>query len=250
MEEPMTADADDAHVADALTELRAWSDGLADYDVDAGLARHEQLLATGGAAAPVRVAGRGWWIAGATAVVLVGLGVAAVPTRDAGVEPLAPALAPVRVLAEPIAVPVAVGPASPAAPVMPTGAEVEPSPRPRAAKSRAPARASASALAEPAADVGADVDALERELVLVKRMRALLADDPAAVLRVAIEADREIGRGVLTEERAALRVFALARTGDARAERAAADFLRDYGDGPFAARVARLGREGPEAEVH
>lgn len=234
----MTTGTDDPRVDDALADLRAWSDALPGYDVQAGAARHLELVGRGAvpadATAMVRGSRRAWWIVGGSALIAVGL-VGAWPREPAtpvaarafAAAPRMPAVERVAV-ATPLAPAVVEAPRSDAvAPVV--GAPTRPTTRPRT-----PAKPST-----PMAD--ASSDDLERELAIVRRMRRALADEPSRVLELATEADREIGRGVFAEERAALRVFALARLDDARADAAAAAFLREYGDGPFAARVARIG---------
>jgi type IV secretory pathway VirB10-like protein len=67
-----------------------------------------------------------------------------------------------------------------------------------------------------------------REIAQLVRIRALLQRDPAAAYRMAQRSEREFPRGVLSEERQALQVLALAKSGDMDAanQRAQAFFAR------------------------
>ncbi len=246
----MTASTDDPGMNDALTDLRAWSDALPAYDVEAGAARHVELLARGAAPADatamVRGSRRVWWIIGGSAVLALGL-VSAWPRapespsaeRAFATAPRMPAPAPERVAVVPMPIESAIVPRSDAI----AAAAVVDAPR-RSARQRGEAKTESTAPTS-----AEEPDALERELAIVRRMRRALGSDPGTVLDLAAQADREIGRGVFAEERAALRVFALSELGDARTDEAAAAFLRAYGKGPFAARVARIGvDEAPTAE--
>jgi hypothetical protein len=251
----MTTRTDDARVNAALTDLRAWSEGLPAYDVEAGAARHVELLGRAatpvGATAVVRGSRRAWWMIGGSAVLAVAVVSAwpRAPTAPPAERAFAaaPRLSAPDVSADPVAV---------AAPIE-DAIIADPGSDEIAAPAVAPTRRPTSPRAAPAAlpvaattDVADPPDALERELAIVRRMRRALADDPRRVLQLATEADREVGRGVFTEERAALRVFALARLDDTATDAAAAAFLREFGTGPFAARVARLaGDEARPAEA-
>ena len=170
--------------------------------------------------------------------------------RVRAVAPAPPSLpGSIAVRPEPIAAaaPVAAIATTSATPAVATEPDAARSAARRSPRPRAPVQ-SASAPAAPAD--AADTDAVERELAFVRRMRRLLGDAPERVLVVATEAERDFGRGVFGEERAALRVFALAQLGDARTEAEAAAFLREFGDGPFAPKVARVRiGEGSAAEA-
>lgn len=100
--------------------------------------------------------------------------------------------------------PTAAGPAPAAQP--PTAA-AQPEPAPEAPAQDAPAKSS------------------RREIAQLIRIRSLLARDPAAALRLAERSEREFPGGLLSEERRALAIVALARTG---ARESAAIKARDY----------------------
>ena len=122
-----------------------------------------------------------------------------------------------------------VEPAPPPPPPPPT----EPSPiPPPAAAEPAPAPAvstpAAAARAEPASELPAPDAAAKssrREIAQLIRIRSLLARDPAAALRLAERSEREFPLGLLSEERRALAIVALAKTG---ARESAAAKAREY----------------------
>lgn len=116
-------------------------------------------------------------------------------------------------------------------------------------RARAEAEQTLQRSAVPAVDAANDPTL--REIAAVKAMRRALASDPARLLELAAVAEQEFGRGMFAEERAALRVFALAHTDAARSRAAARSFLREFGAGPFAAKVQQIvdGGEGPLAEA-
>jgi hypothetical protein len=64
-----------------------------------------------------------------------------------------------------------------------------------------------------------------REIAQLLRIRALLDRDPAAAHRLAERSQREFPRGILSEERQALAIMALAKTG---AQREARDTARSF----------------------
>jgi len=73
-----------------------------------------------------------------------------------------------------------------------------------------------------------------REIADLERIRALLERDPQGAYRLAQRSDREFPRGLLREERKALQVLALAKSGDkAAAERGARAFLAQYPQSPL-----------------
>lgn len=244
----MTTQSEDPRVEAALDDLRAWSDALPTYDVDAGAARHVEIVREGaGAGALARASSRGWWIAGASAAIVFGL-LGAWPREKAAAaiaESDPQEVAPVRAAEDDRVVePARTTAAVEAAPPQPS---IEASPavsRDRSAKRKPRVVRSVEPVDAAQPQPQPQPDTLERELAIVRQMRRALNDSPSRVLSLADEADREIGRGVFTEERAALRVFALARLDDARANEAAAAFLREFSGGPFAGRIARL-REAP-----
>lgn len=85
-----------------------------------------------------------------------------------------------------------------------------------------------------------DDDRFVREAKLVATARKQLADDPTAALASTRRHSREFPRGVLVEESDAIEIRALAQLGKTdEAERKAAEFLKQYSDGPHAAAVRR-----------
>lgn len=129
-------------------------------------------------------------------------------------EPV-PAQAPAPVAAEAPATPVRREPISPA-------------PAERPAQLTLPSPESASPA--PSAAVA--------EMQGIARARALLASDPSAALDTLEKLRREHPNGIFVEERRALTVLALARTGNrAAAREQGAAFLRRYPNGPFTDRV-------------
>lgn len=73
-----------------------------------------------------------------------------------------------------------------------------------------------------------------REITQVVRIRALLERDPAAAYRLAQRASAEFPHGALREEREALQVLALAKSGEAlAAQRLAQQFLSRYPRSPM-----------------
>jgi hypothetical protein len=73
-----------------------------------------------------------------------------------------------------------------------------------------------------------------REIDQLVRIRALLEHDPTAAYRLAQRSEQEFPRGVLSEERQALQVIALAKRGTTQAaERAAQQFFARYPESPM-----------------
>lgn len=253
----------EANVAAMLTDLRRWSDALPAYDVAAGRARHVDLLERGVPGPELGVAAklsrRAWWIGG-SAIVLLGVGLAvglaarsssppppadvgeaSSPARVTAAPPIvrAPAPAPSRATPAIEPPPLAASPATdtPQRAASPATDAAESVPPPSRRRPRPSARSPRS-IAVPA--VTNDDDALERELEVVRRLRRLVERDPGAALVLARTAEREFADGVFGEERAALRVFALAALDDPQLDAAADAFLREHGGGPFGPRVRSL----------
>ena len=163
------------------------------------------------------VGGRGWWRASAAQSV----------THT--VEPKPAALAPIEVPAPPLEEP-SVGPA-------PAGAQsAQPSPAPRVpnvshalkASERMPAPAASS-------------DAREESRVVAAARDALRSGDSAGTLSLLAQARQRFGAGVLGQEREALLIEALAKSGQGAAARAHGQaFLKNYANSPYAARVRQL----------
>jgi hypothetical protein len=77
-----------------------------------------------------------------------------------------------------------------------------------------------------------------REIAQLVRIRALLDDSPIAAYQLAQRSEQEFPRGVLGEERRALQVEALAKSGrTANAERKAREFFARYPQSPLRERV-------------
>jgi len=77
-----------------------------------------------------------------------------------------------------------------------------------------------------------------REVAQLVRIRALLERDPAAAYRLARRSEQEFPRGVLSEERQALQVLALAKNGaPAEARREARRFFGRFPESPMRARL-------------
>jgi hypothetical protein len=102
---------------------------------------------------------------------------------------------------------------------------VEPAERAVPAATRAPA------IAAPAA---ASSSSSRREISQVVRIRALLETNPRAAYRLAQRSEQEFRHGVLSEERQALSVIALKKSGAAdAAERKARAFFSRYPQSPM-----------------
>ena len=73
-----------------------------------------------------------------------------------------------------------------------------------------------------------------REIAQLVRIRALLDQDPAAAYQLAVRSEREHPRGVLSEERRALAIIALTKTGQPQtAQRKAREFFARYPQSPM-----------------
>ena len=171
----------------------------------------EETLAPGGRfdLTTSRLASSAWKVS-VIAVVLGGAMFAAWPARKPSVAPAVPARSQQR--AEPVVLP---------PPAVPAPVVQVPAP---AAPANADAPASSPALAPSS----------RREIAQLVRIRALLQSDPAAAYRLAQRGEREFPRGVLSEERQALRVLALAKSGEMDAARSKArEFFDRYPQSPM-----------------
>jgi hypothetical protein len=103
-----------------------------------------------------------------------------------------------------------------------------PEPAPPAAPSAPAAKLTPSAAKLPS------LSSSRREIAQLVRIRALLERDPAAAYRLALRSEREFPSGLLSEERQALSIIALAKTGakDAAA-RNASEFLARHPQSPM-----------------
>jgi hypothetical protein len=113
-----------------------------------------------------------------------------------------------------------------AAPVAPAAIEAKP------AATQAPA--SEAVAQQPAPSAQPLARSSRREIAQLVRIRALLEHDPTAAYRFAQQSEREFPHGVLSEERQALQVVALARSGSTEAaERRAREFFARYPQSPM-----------------
>lgn len=126
-----------------------------------------------------------------------------------------------------------VEPAAPAAP-----AAHQPEPAPRESEPSAKALPTNATVAQPATGSSPSARSSRREIAQLVRIRALLERDPAAAYRLADQSEREFPRGVLSEERQALQVLALAKSGSTEAaERKARAFFARYPQSPMRERL-------------
>lgn len=256
---------------DALAKLvRHAADLRVDYDVEAGLARHEQLVARleAPASAPGTAAQpwSGWGLASVIAVAAVAAGLAGMPRGSEG-EPSARDIASAR--AEPTGV--AIDPskdrdtperrepevereqAVPSLGAAPNGSQpvLEADARTstqQPVRARGTARGSAppsgrplSASREPAVADDARDDRIEREAAQIRTIRAALGrGDADGALVLCDEGDREHADGVFTAERQGLRVLALVELGRLAAARPLAErYLAANPSGSLAPRIRR-----------
>jgi hypothetical protein len=140
------------------------------------------------------------------------------PAQPPSAEPAAQDTAPA---------PTAVAQPSTADDSMPAPTAVRP---PSAADGSAPA-----AVAQPsAAGDNALAPSSRREIAQLVRIRALLEQDPAAAYRLAQRSEREFPSGLLREERQALAIVALAKTGARETARAkASEFFARFPQSPM-----------------
>lgn len=119
-------------------------------------------------------------------------------------------------------------------------------PAPVSAPSAAPAAAPTRARAQTPGLTRAAARSPRREIDQLVQIRARLATDPAAALRLAQRSEREFPGGLLSEERQALAIVALARSGAREAARAQARaFASRHPDSPMRDIIeAELGRVG------
>jgi hypothetical protein len=109
-------------------------------------------------------------------------------------------------------------------------------PAPTEPKPAEPEPAVEPASAPPSAADGAlpSVSSSRREISQLVRIRALLKRDPAAAYRLARRSEQEFPHGVLSEERQAFAIVALAQSGDAHAAgKKAEDFFARYPHTPL-----------------
>ncbi|MDD9941604.1 MAG: hypothetical protein OXU20_11230 [Myxococcales bacterium] len=127
----------------------------------------------------------------------------------------------------------ATGPVAPA-----TASEPAPAPDPVRPGDGRPLQASRPHVPKAAPPTPSVQHAARREIAQLVRIRGLLASDPAAAHRLALRSAREFPDGLLVEERRALIVIALARSGRrAEAARRARAFLARYPDSPMREQV-------------
>ncbi len=225
-DEPIRLRQDASATGGLRADLARVSDAQVDWDLAAGLARFDAAIASGAtASASASGLARGaWW--GLGGIGLAGLVAVAVSLGSArGEAPRSPARAQPNEGA----------------------ASVEPEvPRPASVSLpvAAPAPAVATAAPRPPG-AGRPDDWVAREIAQLAAARAALPSDPARALALAEAGRREFPRGVLTEEREAVAIFALERLGGApELATRAARFLERYPQGPFSERVRRIAGEG------
>lgn len=260
---------DDPETPESAREgLRETAEAAEPYDVDAGLRRLTAVLAAGGATAASGTA------AAATAgssLGKIGLAVALAgalagggglvyqvwgpgPEDDRGATPVE--VDPAPAIPDESAVgterseeaPSASEPASgeveasePENDPLAAGSEAsEPENDPEAASTEAPARERARGSAGAPASVSAS-DRLREETLHLARVRSALERSPREALRLAREGQQRFPDGVFEEERRALIVMALDRSGQRdRARRAAIAFIERYPNGPLTTRVREI----------
>lgn len=157
--------------------------------------------------------------------------VAVVAAVHFGTPPaVAPQPLPIATLSAPLADPAASGEvasAVSAAPPVTSATSEVPDVRPSAA----PAKPKSVSAAPPAQDLGVEAEMLHRA-------RAAMRNDPARALAILSEHRSRFPKGVLAEERDALRVEALARLGKSReAERENDRFRKEHPDSVHADRI-------------
>lgn len=254
-----------ADAGDPLARLLAHGRGFAvDYDVDAGLARHEQLVAQGvppPTTAPLESAGsgkgwlglgRGWLgVGGAIASAAIVFAITSAPTRpvESTITARAPAFAaavpPPAAMTEP-ADAIAAQTARPIAAAQPPSSREPAAALPAATRARPrssrrspdpppapPAAVPRESTANPAA-----TDALQREAAQIRQIRTQLDTSPERALAACDAGDREFRDGVFAIERTGLRALALFALGrDDQAAIAAARYLDAQPRGALAARL-------------
>jgi type IV secretory pathway VirB10-like protein len=125
---------------------------------------------------------------------------------------------------------ITVQPVAPPAPAAPVVQQAAPTPAPSAQ----PAPANEVTAPAPASSAQPAMRSSRREIAQLVRIRALLERDPAAAYRLALQSEREFPNGVLSEERQALQVLALAKSGSIdEAQRKANAFFARYPQSPL-----------------
>jgi hypothetical protein len=258
---------------DPLAALVRHAAGLrVDYDVEAGLARHERLVARVdapvGASATAVKPWSAWGLASVIAVAAVAAGLLVGPrgsederggserviTGDRSEPTAVVADAPrTRVVPEPREPEVARTPAVPSvgstASGSPTARDAEAPPvAVPAVRARGSARAgvsgsdrASSATRDPAIGDDDRDDRIEREAAQIRTIRTALGrGDAEAVLALCDEGDREHADGVFAAERQGLRVLALVELGRLAAARSLAErYLTANPSGSLAPRIRR-----------
>jgi type IV secretory pathway VirB10-like protein len=117
---------------------------------------------------------------------------------------------------------------APPAEPQPSVQAVAPAPSAAAPAAPEPAAPNPVVAAQPESNAQPAARSSRREIAQLVRIRALLERDPNAAYRLAQQSEREFPRGVLSEERQALQVLALAKSGDldGAKQRAQAFFAR------------------------
>jgi len=120
----------------------------------------------------------------------------------------------------------------------PVAREVQPPVAERSAETPAPTQTIAEEPARPAPVARPVERSSRREIAQLQHVRALLEHDPAAAYRLAQRSEQEFPRGLLSEERHALQVLALAKSGATEAAaRKAQQFFARYPESPLRERL-------------
>lgn len=114
----------------------------------------------------------------------------------------------------------------------------QPAPKPQPATEAPAPRAEVVANQDAAIPQPPAIRSSRREIAQLVRIRALLERDPIAAYRLAQRSESEFPQGLLSEERQALQVLALAKSGSRdAAERKARAFFERYPQSPMRERI-------------
>jgi hypothetical protein len=224
---------DDPSMPEALRRTLADASRHAPPIDPSGLAKLEGAMragsgglgGAGAAGIAVLLIGAGAWLAWQATEAPATSAVPAPVTAPAP-DPVAGPVAAPEPVPDPIPEPVAV-------PVPPP----EPTPVPEPVLEPATAPEPDPGRAGPDPDPDSD---LAREMAMLAEARRALESDPARALALAERGRREFPRSLFAEERAAIRILALAaQDRDAQARRLGEAFLAEHPSSPFAARVRR-----------
>ncbi|MBO6941025.1 MAG: hypothetical protein JJ863_38980 [Deltaproteobacteria bacterium] len=218
------------------------------YDVEAGLGRLQAVLAAGGvaaaggtaAAATSATTGKVWLSLALVGALAGGGAIAFVASQDErpvdSERPSTDSRAEEPSESEPSVSEPSVPPAT-----LPEAEDEAPPEREAPLEQPPAAEPAPERTADPQPRVTSPALALRQETLQLARVRAALEHTPAEALRLARQGQREFPDGVFAEEREALIVMALERSGQhARARRAALAFIERYPNGPSTERVREI----------